>query len=292
MAEETKSKNPLKTIVIILSVVAIILLGVLAWVTIDRGSLIKELNVEKDQLTTQIVELQSDYSELSTDNDTLQSDLNREKEKLRQLVVRVKETNAANRAQIRKYQKEVGTLRTIMKHYIVQIDSLNTLNITLRKDAELAREKARKSEKKYQDLTKTTKEYAKKVEQGAVIKGRGITLVAINRSAKETNRSSRAVKLKTDLFLVENSIAKKGLLDVYIRVKDPDGILMTTDAGQIFNFKGEKLIYSAKREVDYQGAEIEVSLYFSSEAGFRKGVYTVDAFTEQGELGSADLLLK
>lgn len=178
-----------------------------------------------------------------------------------------------------------------MKHYIFQIDSLNTLNIALRKDAELARAEAAKSAERYQELSKTTDEYARLVEQGSEIKGRGINIVGINASNKETDRSSRIKKLRTCLSLIENSIAPKGPMRVYIRVKGPDGILMTSDQQRIFEMNGEQLVYSESREVDYQGAEVEVCIYFASEQ-FSKGVYTVEAYTESGLLGTGDILLR
>ena len=197
---ETNANNtnsPLKGIVIALSAVAVILLGVLIYIWIDRNALIDDLTIEKDQLTEQLGELQMDYQNLSSNNDSLNVELAREREKVEQLIERVKKTEATNRAKIRQYEKELGTLRSIMKHYIVQIDSLNTLNVALRKDAQLAREQAKKSQAKYEELSKTTDEYAKQIEKGAVVKGRGVMMTAINNSNKETDRSSRVAKLKT-----------------------------------------------------------------------------------------------
>ncbi len=286
--EETK--NPFKITVIVLSVVAVILAGVLAYIWIDRQSLIDDLTVEKNQLTEQMVSLQNDYSTLSSNNDSLNVQLDREREKVDQLLERVKKTDAANRYKLRQYEKELGTLRSVMRHYIVQIDSLNTLNIELRKDAAVAREQAQESKKQYDQLSKTTDEYAKQVEKGAVIKGRGMNIVAINSSNKITDRSSRTSKLKTCLNLIENSIAKRGPMRVYIRVKGPDGILITSNQQRVFEMNGEKMIYSESREVDYQGAEVEICIYF--EQNFVKGVYTVDAYTSEGHLGTADILLK
>ena len=192
----------LKNIVIALSVVAVILLGVLVYVWIDRNSLIDDLTIEKDQLTEQLGELQMDYQNLSSNNDSLNVELAREREKVEQLIERVKKTEATNRAKMRQYEKELGTLRSIMKHYIVQIDSLNTLNVALRKDAQMAREQAKKSQAKYDELSKTTDAYAKQIEKGAVVKGRGVNMTAINSSNKETDRSSRTSTLKTCLNLV------------------------------------------------------------------------------------------
>ena len=285
------SNKVLKITTVVLAVVAVVLSGVFAYVWVDRQKMIDDLTVDKQNLTNELIELQGEYSQLSSDNDSLNVQLDREREKVDQLLERIRQTDAANRSKIRQYEKELGTLRSIMKHYIFQIDSLNTLNIALRKDAEQARLEARRTEERYQELSKTTDEYAKLVEQGSEIKGRGVNVVGINASNKETNRSSRIKKLRTCLSLIENSIAPRGPMRVYIRVKGPDGILMTSDQQSIFEMNGEQLVYSESREVDYQGAEVEVCIYFASEE-FTKGVYTVEAYTESGLLGTGDILLK
>lgn len=287
-----ENEGTLKKIVIALAVVAAILVGTLAYVWISKNKLVDDLNGEKAALTEEMVALQNDYSILSTDNDSLNVQLEREREKVEQLIERVKKTEATNRSKIRQYEKELGTLRSIMKHYIVQIDSLNTLNTALRADAAAARKEAEKNKKQYEELRSTTDEYAKQVEIGSVIKGRDISLVAINASGKETDRSSRADKLKACVSLIENSIAKRGYKEVFIRIKGPDGILLTDDQQRIFEFDGESLIYSASREVDYQGEDIEICIFFSGTQEYQKGVYTVDVYSKDAKLGSADLLLR
>lgn len=286
------NEKNLKILVIVMAVIAVVMAAVLAWIWIDRNRMIGDLTVEKEQLTAQMVQLKDDYQEISTNNDTLNVQLGIEREKVDQLIERVKKTEATNRAQIRQYEKELGTLRSIMRSYIHQIDSLNTLNITLRKDAAQARDETKQTLRRYDDLRTTTDEYAKKVEVGSVLKGRGFVLSAINSRDADTDRSSRAAKLKTCMNLIENSIAVKGPRRIYIRVKSPDGILMTNSQQQVFTSAGEQMIYSAVREVDYQGNELEVCIFFSSNQSYVKGVYTVDIYTEEGKLGSTDLLLK
>lgn len=287
-----EKERTLRNIVIALSVIALLLIGVLAYVWIDRSRIIGDLTVEKEQLTQQTEQLKEEYSILTTNNDSLNVQLSKEREKVDQLIDRLKRTEATNRTKIRQYEQELGTLRSIMRGYIIQIDSLNTLNISLRKEATAAKDEARETRQKYEELQTTTNEYALKIQKGSMLKGRGINVVAITASNKETDRSSRTVKIKTCLYLVENNIATKGPRKIYIRVKGPDGILMTDGSQQIFNVSGEQMIYSAVREVDYQGSELEVCIYFAGSAPFVKGVYNVDVYTEEGKLGTADLLLK
>ncbi len=287
-------EDKLRKIVIALGILAAILLGVLIYVWSTKSSLVKDLNQEKIQLTEEMRSLQGEYNELQTNNDSLTVQIDREKEKVDQLIERIQKTEATNRAQIKQYEKELGTLRSIMKHYIVQIDSLNTLNTTLRQDAVAARREAAENRRQYEELSRTTDNLSKQVAQGSVVKGREVTLVAINSSGKETDRSSRTEKFRACVNLVENAIAKSGYRTIYIRVKGPDGILLTDDRQRLFTCDGEQMIYSASREVDYQGEEIEICIFFSAfPAGeYSKGVYTVDVYSTEQKLGSADCLLR
>ena len=281
----------LKTIIIILSVVAALLIGALAWVWIDRGGMIKELNLEKEDLTQQTIQLRSQYDSLSTTNDTLNLRLMEEREKIDQLIERINKTEATNRTRIREYEKELGTLRSIMRTYIHQIDSLNTLNLALRQDATQAREEASRATQQYEELRTTTDEYARQVEIGAQLKGRNFVLTGITESGKDSDRSSRITRLKLCGSLIENAIAQKGPRNIYLRIKGPDGILLTNPDQGVFNAAGEQLVYSAVREVDYQGAELEFCIFFG-DVTFGRGIYTAEAYTTDGQIGVIEILLR
>ena len=282
----------MRTMAIVLGAVAAALLAVLVVMMVKKNALVKDLNIDKQNLTNELIALQGDYESIQTNNRALNDSLNVEKEKVGQLIERLQKTEATNRAKIRQYEQELGTLRSIMKGYIKQIDSLNTLNISLRNEASEARREAQESKRQYEDLRTTTDELSKKASAGAVVKGRGFNLVAINESNKVTDRSSRARKLRACLSLIENSIAERGYRTIYIRVKDTEDILMTDDSNKVFVCNGEQMIYSASREVDYQGEEVEICIYFASSENFAKGKYTVEFYTDETKLGTAEMILK
>lgn len=290
--DEKKDSGSLKGLVIGLAVVAGLLAAVLAAVMVNKARLVRDLNGEKDELTSELVALRSDYDSISTTNAAINDSLEVEKEKVGQLIERLQKTEATNRAKIRQYEKEIGTLRTIMKGYIVQIDSLNQLNTSLRHEAADARKDAAESRERYDKLVSKTDALEAKASAGAVVKGRGVSLVAINSSNKPTDRSSRTVKLKACLSLIENSIAEKGPRIVYIVVTGPDGAFMSGDQSTPFKCGGESKMCTASREVDYQGDEIEVCIYYTNPDPFVKGVYTVDVYSNETKLGTGDLLLK
>ena len=285
-------EKKLKRTMWILVVVAVALVAVLGYVWSQKSSLISELEEEKRDLTEQMESLQNDYATLSSDYDSINSQLDTSRAEVADLLERIKKTNATNRAKMRQYEKELGTLRSIMRNYIVQIDSLNTLNHKLTAEAAAARREAAASKAESAQLSQQVENLTGQVAAGSVIKARGLHIAAYNSSDKVTDRSSRTVRLLTSLSLVENDLAPKGPVRVFIRVKDPDGIILTNSNRSSFTFNGETMVASASRRVDYEGSEVDLSIYLNDIPEYRKGVYTVEAYTEQAFLGKSELMLR
>lgn len=285
-------EKKLKRTMWILVVVAVALVAVLGYVWSQKSSLISELEDEKRDLTEQMESLQNDYATLSSDYDSINSQLDTSRAEVADLLERIKKTNATNRAKMRQYEKELGTLRSIMRNYIVQIDSLNTLNHKLTAEAAAARREAAASKAESTQLSQQVENLTGQVAAGSVIKARGLHIAAYNSSDKVTDRSSRTVRLLTSLSLVENDLAPKGPVRVFIRVKDPDGIILTNSNRSSFTFNGETMVASASRRVDYEGSEVDLSIYLNDIPEYRKGVYTVEAYTEQSFLGKSELMLR
>ena len=273
--QERKANGGAKTVMYAMIAVAALLAGALAYVLIQKNTLVGQLNIEKQELTDQIVALQGDYEALSSDYDSINLQLDSSREEVAQLVERIKKTEATNRVKMRQYEKELGTLRSIMRGYIVQIDSLNQRNHKLTADAAAARKDAAEHRRLNEKLTAQVEDLSGKVATGSVIKARGMRLEAYNNAGKMVDRSKNVTRLMVTLSLVENALAEAGPVRVYVRVKDPAGNLL-----------------DASREVDYQGQEVELSIYVNNIPAFDKGIYTAEAYTSQAKLGSAELMLR
>ena len=97
-----------------------------------------------------------------------------------------------------------------------------------------------------------------KVRVGAVIRARDITLAALNANSKPVSRVKNAARLRVDFVLTANELATPGEKTIYVRITSPDGYVLTTEAMPTFDFEGERLSYSAMREVDYQNQDLDV----------------------------------
>ena len=290
--EKKEKRGGLRGTAIILAVVAAVLAAALAYVYLQKSKLVGALEEEKQDLTEQIVALQSDYENLSSEYDVINSQLDSSREEVAQLVDRIKKTEAVDRAKIRQYEKELGTLRSIMRSYIVQIDSLNTLNHKLTIEAANARKEAQEAGRRNEELTARVESLTGQVAVGSVLKARGISLQAYNGSDKVTDRSSRVVRMMVTLTLSENELAPKGPIRVYVRVTDPEGYLLQDGTNANFTIGGEAMAATASREVDYTGSDVELSIYINNIDSYTKGVYTAEVYTAQSLLGKAEVLLR
>ena len=289
---ERQAKRGPRALLAVLACIAAVLALVLGYLLYQRNGLVKQLEGEKQELAQQMMDLQSDFNSLSSDYESINHQLDTSREQVAMLIEKLSKTEATNRAKIRQYEKELGTLRTIMKGYIVQIDSLNTLNKRLTADAAAARREAAESRRANEELTQQVESLSSQVSAGKILKARAISLLAYYSNDKSGDRHSRVRYMVAGLSLVENSLADRGPMRVYVRVKDPDGILLMNNESEEFSLNGEPLQATASREVDYEGEEVDLSIYVKDTGEFVKGVYTLEVYTRESLLGRAECMLR
>ena len=286
-----KSIRGYRIVIIILSVILVAISAL--YFGIHRQQMLDNelLRADRDSIQNDLGRLMEDYDNLQISNDSISRGLDIERERADSLMTRLKKERSWNLAKIKQYEKEVGTLRTIMKGYVRQIDSLNTLNKQLikenvgyRKEISTARLRAEMAEEKAAELDN-------KVKVGAVLRARDIRLTALNDRSKPVSRVKNASRLRVDFVLSANELATPGNRAVYVRITSPDGYVLTTKQMPTFEFEGERLSYSAMREVDYQNQDLEVGIYFNS-TGFAAGTYTVELYSEGRLIGSTQIVMK
>jgi chromosome segregation ATPase len=248
---------------------------------------------EKQEVISNLEQLRSDYGELRVSNDTLSAQLNSERKKIDVLMDRIKKTDATNKAKMRQYEKEIMNLKSLLTGYVHQIDSLNVLNRALREENTKVKSEISRSKQQVEVLSQERTALKTMVEKGGELKTRDITAVALTGKDKSAVRARQTEQLKVCLTLIENSLAKRGPRNVYVRIKSPDGSLLTQSVTNLFDpvAGGSQLIYSAMREVDYNGDELEVCVYYK-DADFMPGAFDIEVFLDGAFVGSTQLILK
>jgi len=245
------------------------------------------LTQEKDSLANELRLMVHGYDTLKTDNDTLMANLQKEKDRIVQLL----SINASNVQLLKKYRAEIGTMRDIMKGYIVQIDSLNTMNQMLIAENIGFKQQITEVQNSNVELTKVKEELTSKVSVASVIQAKDISAVTLNKKRKETNRINNIDKLRICFTLRENPIAAAGEKEVFMRIIRPDSLVITTSPDNLFDFNGDKLVYSATRLVDYMNQDIEMCIFLDNTGDFIEGTYSVELYLENNIIGRTTFAL-
>jgi hypothetical protein len=245
------------------------------------------LTQEKDSLANELRHISFAYDTLKTNNDTLNAGLAKEKEKIVQLL----SINASNAKLITRYKKEIKTMREIMKSYIVQIDSLNTRNKFLVAENSEIRQEIKQVRSTNTELSKAKDELSSKVEVASLIQAKDIVAAPLNKKRKETTRITLLDKVRICFILRENAIAKAGQKMVYMRVIRPDSLVIATSPDNLFDYKKNKIIYSASREVDYMNQDIDMCIFLDNTGDFIVGNYSVELYLEGTIIGRTNFIL-
>jgi cell division protein FtsB len=245
------------------------------------------LTQEKDSLAHELRLMVNSYDTLKTNNDSLNANLMKERTRIVQLL----SVNASNVQLIKRYKGEITTMREIMKSYIVQIDSLNTRNKVLVAENSEIRQQITQVRSTNTQLSKVKEELTSKVEIASVIQAKDIAAVSLNKKRKETTRINLLDKLRICFTLRENALAKAGTKQVYMRVIRPDSLVIATSPDNLFDYKSNKIIYSAMREVDYMNQDIEICIYLDNTGDFIIGNYSVELYLEDNIIGHTNFML-
>ena len=288
--ENEAVKKSLKGYRVVIILLAIILAGLsVLYFNLNRQQQLDYalLQADRDTIQNNLTSLINEYDNLKYQNDTIAAQL----AKANEMVEQLKRERRFNYNKMREYQKEVGTLRAVMKNYLRQIDSLNTINkkvsaenVSLRKEISTANLRADVAEERASELQN-------KVAQGSVLRARDIMLVALNANDKLISRVKNAAALRADFTVSANELAKPGNRDIYLCITSPDGYLLSTDAMPTFVYHGVKKGYSASRKVDYQNEDVDVSIYYKG-SGFIPGTYKVELYMDGNLIGSSEVALR
>lgn len=295
---ETPSSGRSKAVIFLsfLIVVLVIILAVVAWKynqQIKNSEDIQTmLSSEKDSITNKLQGLMKDYKSLETTNDSINQKLQLEQDRVKKLYTQVQSERNISYTKIKEYQRELGTLRTIMKDLLHDVDSLNSMNQKLIAENVKVKEEATTAKKVVKELEQKTEELSSQVEKGSIIKVRSVVAMAVSRKGNEVTRARRVEKIRVCFTLSENSIAKPGVRDAYIRILGPDQFILAKAETDLFDFNGEKIVFSAKREVDYQNQDVDLCIYYDNKGDLVAGKYQATVYLDGNLVGTSEFTLK
>ncbi len=286
---------------ILLAVVAIQAIG-LIWLAFDRDKQQTQLVVttqtltktedEKKGVEEDLQKMLEQYESLKTNNAQINTQLEEQQTKIKDLMQKLQSVKSTDHQKIKELEAETETLREIMRSYIRQIDSLNTKNQILVAENKQAKEKIVSVEEEKNEIKTQRDSLTGTIQKASVLKTYGINMQALNNRDKTTARARKTTKFQVCFTLGQNVIAGRGTKNVYLRIAGPDGVILINKESAMFNFKGKEIVYSSLRQVEYNGMDTEICIFWNSEMELIPGKYEMNIFVDGTDIGQTSIELK
>ena len=282
-----------KKVLIPLVVVILALIGGLAYLfksleeqkQVNRD--MQELaELDKQEMENEYERFALQYSEMKTqiNNDSIVEQLTQEQMKTQKLLEELKKVKADDAREITRLKKELATVREVLRSYIIQVDSLNRLNESLKQENNRVNAVLQERNSQIAGLSNEKASLSEKVAIAAQLDATNISLSLLNKRDKPTKKLKDTKKMQVNFTITKNVTASNGNRTVYVRIQNPGG--NTLSGGGSFAYENRNLEYSMKKTIEYTGEEVSVATFWNVSQMLEGGQYRVSIFADGNMIGS------
>jgi hypothetical protein len=288
-------KDKKRIAIIVLSVISVIFLitGGYLWIALRNSEAynveIQELMaLEKEEMLNDLTSAQIQYDELMVriNNDSLRIKLEREQVRTQQLLEELEHIKSTSATEITRLKKELRTVRAVLKNYVIQIDSLNRENETLKKENAAVRNKYKEASKKISNLAEEKQALSEKVTLASQLDATNVNITLLRKNGKATKNIKQAKQIEITFTITKNITAESGEKIAYVRIMQPDQEVLTKSSSDTFVYENRNIGYSMSRRFEYTGESHEMTLYWNIEETLKEGEYNAYIFVDGNMIGS------
>ncbi|MNX59422.1 hypothetical protein D3C86_903010 [compost metagenome] len=254
--------------------------------------------MEKENLQVQIDRIEAELDKIDVENVQLTPEMTVQKEDSRTEIAELRkklENKSITPRDIDDAQRKINLLKKQVDNYRVDVQRLIQENQILSKQNSNLNESVVEKNKQITSLTTTNSELKEKVTTASALKVSSISIngLEVKRNGKESveERAKRVDKLKINFTIADNSLARSGERDIFIRIIDPQGNLVV-QGDNIFFVHGEKLQYTFKHNILFTNKGEDYIVYWAAEDGFTKGAYTILLYEDNAIMGRSTVVLR
>ena len=253
-------------------------------------------NLSSD-LKTDFQNMLKTYDALIQKDESKADSLNIQKEKIQKLINEINTNKKMSASQLFQLRKENETLRSIMKSYVMQIDSLNTLNLKLTSDLDQTTTKLTSTAVERDQYKQDAEEKTEQVKKGSRLQAYNFSSeglkMKLNNTTEPTNRARTVVQMRSTFTISENPITAPGKKSVYMQIINPDGKTLQSRSSNTITTDLGTIAYSDKKEIDYQNQRVDLSIFYDLKGEEAlKGNYKVKIYCEGILIGTDSFTLK
>ena len=294
MTTQSSNNNRAKILIGLLVVLLVSLAGYTYTLIQQNKETVLFLEADKAEVQKELEALVVSYNEILQDNELKDKDLIAARDRIIVLLDSVKDYKA-NLSIITRYKAQVRGLKNERTQLFKRADSLLvvTQRLAIEKDSTTA--VLVKTIKVVDSVTTANTQLFNSLEKGALIGISNLDATAIivrkGGKIKETKRASRADKIRVCYTIAPNTLAQAGDRVLYVQVINPDNNIIGDKSN--ITFGQDLLTYSKSESVFYENQALDVcAIIGTTGQDVLKGLYTINIFDAQRQIGSTTLMLK
>ena len=287
-------KNNLTIIIVAAAVIAALTIAVFYFVhkanekEKEMAEVVQMMNFDKEQVEKEFSDLNSEMDGYTTNihNDSLVKLLQDQKTKVSQLLDELRVTKSTNAVRIAQLRAELSTVRKVMIQYVNQIDSLNSMNKSLKNENVEVHKKYQAASQTVETLSKEKESLNQVVTRASIMEVTNFSMLPVNSKGKKTGWFSQTASLQFNYTIAKNVTAQPGEKMVYLRITRPDDDVLTKGSGNVFTYENKEIAYSVAKKIEYAGDAINDVMYWKIGEILPKGNYRAEFFIDGNRVGS------
>lgn len=297
--EQSQKKN--SNVIYFLIAVVVALLGTDVYLYMQKNKSDTKIvyqNDEKTRLQTELDSLEAQIEQVNMGRAKMSADMQAKNDSLRAKIKVLRKELAKGKltaAELSHAQEDIKQLRYSVTKYTVEIEELRKENTNLTVERDTLKTNLATVNTKAADLEKKNQELDNRVKEASAIKVGSAQVIAykVKNSGKEVEeqKAKNVQKIKITFTIAGNTVAEKGLHDIYVRVIDPTGNLITPADSGTFSADAQDFQYTYKTAIDFKDDGSGYTIDWTY-APFQKGTYTVILYADGYTMGKSSFTLK
>lgn len=251
----------------------------------ENKQMLELAEMDKREMENEYADFARQYNEMKTqvNNDSLMAQLEQEQQRTQELLEELRRTKNNDAAEITRLKKELATMRQVLKSFVAEIDSLNRLNTQLMGENENLRQQQVQQQQQISTLSEEKESLSDKVAIASQLDATGLHISALNKRGKEAKKTKDVKKFQISFSVARNVTAAAGNRTIYVRILKPTGEVV--NGGGTFPFENRNLEYSIRKDIEYNGEETPVTVYWDVNEMLIAGLYRVMIFADGNNIG-------
>lgn len=210
-----------------------------------------------------------------------------------------------NRVSIAKYEAKIKQYEAFLVEKDTLIANLQRENVTLASNVKVLDDENTGLKTQRQVLRDSVTTYASqnqelstKVTRASALRAQNVKVFAVNSRGKvkedDSYKAKKLDKIKLTYTLLDNPLTREEPKEVYVRVLDPNGAVVSdmANGSGTFSVDGNETIYTTKQTVSYTNNNQNVELLYSRGIPYKPGKYTVELYSEGFRIGAGEFAIR